>query len=83
VPSHINCRLRAVYKADSLTNKVIYGYVGEACADKNWWCRDDVQHLNILKGYLDSAGVLGGWNGRKVEWDYLNTTPTGCVHMSR
>ena len=69
----------AEYKNDQHSGKTIYGYVQDSCADNNYWCQKDTNHLDISKPYLDSKGMTGGWNGRKVEWQFLKGTPPGCA----
>ena len=73
----------AAYEPDSVTGQTIYGYVADSCADNNFWCQDDTFHLDISTGYLRDEGILSGWNGRQIEWAYLNGPPSGCVLSSQ
>lgn len=63
--------------SDSMTGNTIYGYVMDSCADDNFWCQNDVNHLDISKSYLTAMGYVSKWNGRKVSWKYMTDTPSG------
>jgi len=68
---------------DKLTGKEMYGYIADSCADNNYWCQRDTNHLDLSKPALDSRGWTKGWNGRKVSWSFVKGTPPGCaaVHV--
>jgi hypothetical protein len=72
----------AAYQDDKLTGQRMYGYVQDSCADNNYWCQQDKYHLDISKPYLDSQGWTSGWNGRKLNWKYMNEAPAECALTS-
>jgi hypothetical protein len=57
----------------------MYGYVADSCADQNYWCQTDTNHLDLSRPHLDSQGMTGGWNGRQVEWAYMDGAPAECA----
>jgi hypothetical protein len=68
----------AAYEPDEHTGDVMYGYIADSCADDNYWCQKDPFHLDISKPLLDAAGLTEGWNGRKINWAYLDGPPAEC-----
>lgn len=42
--------------------------------------QDDTYHLDISRDYLTGMDMVGDkWNGRKVNWHYISSPPTGCA----
>ena len=75
--------LYAGYKDDKHTGKTIFGYVADACADDNYWCRNSQGHVDISTEYLKSQGLLTpSWNGRKITWDFVSEPPRGFAAAS-
>jgi hypothetical protein len=71
--------MHAEYKPDAHTGKKIHAYVSDSCADQNYWCSKDTNHLDLSQAYLESMGMDQGWNGRKVDWRFISGPPAGCV----
>jgi len=66
----------------------LWGYVGDSCGDNNYMCRVDTYHLDISTDYLRYDNPYGisnllqpidQWKNRKVEWEFVEGTPPGCV----
>ena len=73
----------AAWQADEETGKTIYGYTMDSCADANFWCQNDPNHLDFSEPYLDTMGYTGQkFNGRKISWSYMSGTPDGCAPPS-
>jgi hypothetical protein len=73
----------AAWKADSLSGKIIHGYVMDRCADANFWCQTDTYHLDISKSYLSGKGLLSiPWNGRRVSWKFITGPAAGCAFFA-
>ena len=75
---YCKCTMCAAYQTDQHTGKIIYSYVVDSCANDNYWCREDLNHVDLSKNYLTGQGLLSpAWNGRKITWSFVTTPPSG------
>lgn len=67
---------------DEHTGEVIYGYTMDSCADPNFWCQNDVKHLDLSSAYLTGLGLMGEhFNARIGHWKYMDGAPAGFVPL--
>ena len=65
---------------DEHTGEVIYAYTMDSCADPNFWCQNDPDHLDLSTEYLSGLGLIGEhFNARIGEWRYMDGVAPGCA----
>ena len=66
--------------SDELNGKKIYGIIADSCQDPNYWCRDNVGHIDIstheINDKLQEWGATRAqWNNREVTWNFISGPP--------
>jgi hypothetical protein len=73
----------AAYKKDKYNSHNVYSYGGNHCSAKNNLCTMGANHIGVSETRHGSKGCTSSCNGRKMNWEYKSTVPSGYAPTPR